>query len=100
MTEELRRYNPFSAGSSPLEGDPNLAKLRELAKKGENVEQMEAELVAVRQDLAVARSGIDSDSPLGKLFLRGYEGDLADVESVKAAATALGVPMKRWEEPE
>jgi len=74
----------------------NLAYLRALAKKGENadLEAKEADVAALRQEVAIARSGIDADSPLGRIFLRGYDGDLTDVEGVKAAAAELGIPLR------
>ena len=105
-----RLMNPYSPGTSPTippevddqqeppipDEDANLHRLRELAKKGENVEQMEADLSSVCQDLAIARTGIDSDSPLGRVFLKGYDGDLTDVDAVKAAARSLGIPFRGY----
>jgi hypothetical protein len=107
-----RLLNPYSPGTSPTipqevdqqeppspDENRNLQYLRTLAQKGENVdvEAMEAEVSALRQQVAIARTGIDAESPLGKLFLRGYEGDLNDVDAVKATARELGIPF-RWEE--
>jgi hypothetical protein len=59
------------------------AKLKELEPKA-------AEGEAAKRELALLKAGIDTESPLGKLFAKAYDGEL-DVETVKAAAIEAGV---------
>jgi hypothetical protein len=84
---------------TPQEESPDIKQLRKLAKQGEKAAELEAEATKLRQELAIVRSGIDADTPLGKLFLKGYDGDLTDVDSMKAAAQEVGVPFKEGSAP-
>jgi hypothetical protein len=69
----------------------NLAHLRE---KAERADALEAELAQLRREAAVAKSGIDSDHPLGKFFVEHYDGDISDTEALVAKAKEMGVPIK------
>lgn len=93
--------NDEQTGEEPSEeGNQNLRQLRQLAKKGEKAEALEAEAAQLRRDLAIARSGIDESTPIGKLFLKGFDGDWSDPDAVKAAAEEAGVPFKDGAKPE
>lgn len=82
--------NDQTTGQQPNE-NPNLARLRE---KADRADALEVELAASKRETAIVRSGIDAESPLGKLFLRGFDGDPTDVEALTAAAREVGVPFR------
>ena len=82
----------FATDTEPDEG-PNMARLRELAKRGEAADAAEARASAAERRIAILESGIDTTTPLGKFFTESFQGDLTDVEAVKTAATELGVPF-------
>jgi hypothetical protein len=67
--------------------NPNIRQLREQAKAGR---EATAANEALQREVAFLKAGIDTDSKLGKLLFRSYEGDLTDIETLKAEATELG----------
>lgn len=81
-------------GETPAgtEENPNLKLLREKAKTAD--EATEA-LAKAQREIAVLKSPIDAESPLGKFFFESYKGDLTDADAVLAAANEIGVPMKQ-----
>ena len=85
-------------GGQPGGGDnANLKLLRDKANKADT---LEAELAAARRETAILRAGIDADSPLGKMFLKAYEGDVDDTEALVNAAKEVGVPFRNAQAPE
>lgn len=63
----------------PSKEDGNLKRLREKAAKADSAER----------ELVFLKAGIDTDTAVGKLALRGYDGDLT-VDAVKAFGTEIG----------
>ena len=55
--------------------------LREAAKAGKAAQ---AEAERLQRELAFAKAGIDTDSKLGSMLAKTYEGDLGDIEALKA----------------
>lgn len=45
---------------------------------------------SAERTLAFLRAGVDEESPAGKMFMKAYDGDLADLEALKVAATEVG----------
>lgn len=66
--------------------DENLKELRQQAEAGRKAL---AEAEAARRELAFIKAGVDTDSKLGKLLMRTYEGEL-DVEAIQAEAREIG----------
>lgn len=60
--------------------------LREAAKGGS---QAKADLAATQRELALVKAGIDTDSPVGKMFAKAYDGEL-NTDAIKAAALEVG----------
>jgi hypothetical protein len=75
-------------------GTDNLAELREAAKLGKVATARTSEL---EREIAMLRAGVDTESPVGKLFVKAYDGELT-TEAVAAAATAVGA-IKNVEAP-
>jgi hypothetical protein len=50
-----------------------------------------AEAKTARRELAFVKAGIDTSTKLGQLFVKSYDGDIADVEAIKAEAVDLGI---------
>ena len=71
-------------------GDPNIKQLRERAKRTEDAE---AALQAANRKVAILESGLDVESPIGQLFVKGYDGEFT-AEALKAEAEKYGVPIK------
>lgn len=44
----------------------------------------------LERELAFTKAGVDTDSPAGAIFARGYDGDL-EVEAIKTAAATMGL---------
>jgi hypothetical protein len=83
-------------GQQDPQGDnPNIRQLREKAKAAD---EALAALAQAKRENVILRSGIDVDSKLGQMFLKAYDGDLDDIEALKAAAKEIGVPF-RGEQP-
>lgn len=55
--------------------------LREAAKHGKAAQ---AENERLQRELAFAKAGIDTESKLGSMLAKTYEGDLSDIEALKA----------------
>lgn len=72
----------------------DLRDLREAADRG-NKATKEAD--ALRKELAFTKAGIDTDTPLGKMFARSYDGDL-DVAKVKESWAEIA-PAPQGEVP-
>lgn len=68
------------------DGNESIKELRRAADEGRRAA---AEAAAAKRELAFLRAGVDVDSPIGKLLIKSYEGEL-DVEAIKAEAVAVG----------
>lgn len=66
--------------------DENLKELRQQAEAGRKAQ---AEAEAARRELAFIKAGVDTDSKLGKLLMKTYEGELTP-EAIKAEAEEIG----------
>jgi hypothetical protein len=78
---------------TPDDENPNFKQLREAEK------QRSKELADARREIAVMKSGIDSESKLGQLFLKSYDGEVSP-DAIKAAAEEYGIPLaSRTETP-
>lgn len=64
-------------------------RLAGLARKGKKADEVTASAAAAQRELAFVKAGVDTDSPIGKLLLNGYTGEL-EVEAIKAEALAVG----------
>jgi hypothetical protein len=62
---------------------------KELRKQAEEAKAHKAELEAAKREMAFVKAGVDTDSKLGKMLLRTYEGEL-DKESIRAEARDVG----------
>jgi hypothetical protein len=70
---------------------------RKLEREAEEGKQAKAEAAAEKQkrevlerQMAFMQAGVDLDSPLGKMFAKGYEGDLT-VDAIRTAGSEVGV---------
>jgi len=72
-------------------GQETPKKLRRAAKEGTKAK---AEAAALKRELAMVKAGVDTESPIGKLFARAYDGDVTP-EAVKAEwAKINGAPVE------
>lgn len=67
--------------------NPDIKDLRRAADDGKAAR---AEAEQARRELAFVKAGVDTDSKLGKLLLKTYEGDLT-TDAIKAEAAELGL---------
>ena len=74
--------------------NPNIRQLRE---KAERASELERQVAAQARELAFVKAGIDTESKLGSLLFKSYEGDVSDIEALKKEATEIGAI--RVEEP-
>lgn len=70
------------------------------ARRANKAEENANEAAAAKRELAFLKAGVDTDSKLGKLMLKSYDGDLT-VDAIKAEATDLGLlEVAQVKEPE
>lgn len=69
--------------------NPNDENLKVLREKARLADEREQELAQARRELMFARAGIDTDSRIGKMLFKTWEGD--DLEALKAEASELGL---------
>lgn len=68
----------------------NLNALEAAAKKGRDAEKNAAETEATRRENMFLRAGVDVDSDAGRMFMRGYDGDL-ERDEIREAAIPFGL---------
>lgn len=54
------------------------------------VEAERERATALERELAFTKAGVDTDSPAGKIFFKGYDGEL-DVEAIRASAATMNL---------
>lgn len=76
------------ADNDPTDQEPqdNIKDLRKAADEG-RVAKAEAE--TLKRQLAFAKAGVDTDSKVGAMLFKAYDGEL-DVEAIKAEAAEVG----------
>jgi hypothetical protein len=79
-----------TSSADPEDRDPNIRQLRDTAKR---YDESEAALQAAHQRIAILESGLDLESPVGELFMKGYAGEYTP-DALKDEAARYGVPMK------
>jgi hypothetical protein len=65
------------------------ADIRKLEKSGEKASKLEAEKAEMARELAFIRAGVDTETKLGKMFMKSYDGEL-EAEAIKAEAAEVG----------
>ena len=73
------------------------ADIRKLEKSGEKSSKLESEKAEMARELAFLKAGVDTESKVGKLLMKGWEGEL-DVEAIAAEAAEIGA-LKVGNEP-
>lgn len=75
---------------------------REIARQAEAnakaAEDAKAEAAAAQRELAFFRAGINADSDVGKMFVKGYDGELT-AEAIKEAAAKIPTLLDATAEP-
>jgi len=73
--------------------DPNAVEtpdsIKNLRQAAEDGSKAKAELAEMRRELLFAKAGIDTDTKIGKMLYRTFEGD--DLDALKTEATELGL---------
>ena len=77
-------------------GSDNIRDLRQAADEGRKAK---AEAEQARREIAFLRAGVDTESKLGAMFFKSYDGDLS-TEAIKAEATELGMFQTSTPAPE
>lgn len=75
-------------GSEPEDPSELVKHLRGLVK---NQGKELSDLKNARRELAFVKAGIDTSTKLGQLFAKSFEGDVNDIEAIKAEAKELGI---------
>lgn len=79
------------------DGSTDIKALREAAKKAKATE---AENEQLQRQLAFAKAGVDVDSKIGSMLFKTYEGDLSNVDALKAEWQELNPTVQPAAEPE
>lgn len=70
--------------------EPDAKGVRDLRAAASRGEKARAENEALKREMAFMKAGIDTESKAGKLLLKAYDGDLADIAALKAEGDSLG----------
>lgn len=70
--------------------DETTDSIKDLRRAADEGRKAAAEAEVLRRELAFARAGIDTESKLGRLMLKTYDGELSS-EAIKAEAAELGL---------
>lgn len=62
--------------------------LEQLRSRAERAAQLEDENAALQRDLALQRAGVDTGSESGRIFARGYDGELTP-DAIRAQAESF-----------
>ena len=84
--------DPDELEQQQTEGDDESNDMRNLRRKARAHDKMAADLEeanSAKRELAFLKAGVDTESPIGKLFMRAYDGEL-DKESLTTAFAELG----------
>ena len=64
--------------------------IKDLRRAADESRKLKAEAELARRELAFLKAGVDTDSKLGKLLLKTYDGELT-LEAIRAEAQDLGI---------
>lgn len=78
MSDDPNKQNDDDASAG---NEPNIKALREAAEAGKTARQENEQL---KRELAFARAGIDTSTKLGGMLSKTWDGDLDDVDALKA----------------
>lgn len=92
MSDTTEQSNASENGS---DNEPNIKALRQAAEEGKAAR---AEAEQAKREILFLRAGVDTDSKLGGLLLKTWEGE--DVEALKSEWTELTGGSKAPEVPE
>lgn len=73
----------------PDDQDPQSDNLKELRQAADEGRKAKSEAEQAKRELAFVKAGVDTDTKLGQLLLKTYEGDLT-AEAIKAEALEIG----------
>jgi hypothetical protein len=76
------------------DGNPALKEAREAARRNaqraRDAEESASRTSELERELAFTKAGVDTDTPAGRIFAKGYDGDL-EVDAIKSAAAQMGL---------
>lgn len=77
-----------SKTGEPIE--PAAKATKDLRAAAARSEKLRVENEQLKRESAFLRAGVDTESKAGKLLLKAYDGDLADIDALKAEAESIG----------
>lgn len=101
----MSQYDPETDNTDEEEQDPNhivgLSRqdIRALEKKGKAFDEAASERDRLQRELVFTKAGINTETDAGKIFMRGFDGELT-LEAVKTAAQSFGLSGAPAEQPE
>lgn len=73
-----------------IEDENEAPAIRQMREQLKRLEKENKDLQTTKRENAMLKAGIDTNSPVGKMFAKAYDGEL-DVDAIKAAATEVGL---------
>lgn len=70
--------------------DESTPAIRQMRERIKQLEKESKDSSTLRKENALLKAGIDTNTPVGKMFAKAYDGEL-DVEAIKAAAAEVGL---------
>jgi hypothetical protein len=87
--------------TNETELDEDSPVVKELRKQLRAREKEAKEAAEARRELAFLKAGIPTDSPVGQLFTKAYDGDLGDIDALRSEwAKVGGTPSTEEAAPE
>jgi hypothetical protein len=71
--------------------DPTPQTPQQLREAADRAEALRQENAAKDREIAMLRAGVDDSSPIGKMFVKGYDGEV-DPEKIRAAWAEVAPP--------
>ena len=85
--------------SQEQEEKPYVRMKREDIQALEQAAQKAKDMEGVQRELAMTKAGVDTDSPMGRMFFKAYDGELTK-EAIQTAAQEIGLMEKTTQNPE
>jgi hypothetical protein len=86
--EDFQDFEDDDQPENESKQNPARAHMRKLEKENKELRKEREELLALKREQAFIKAGIDTSTPLGKIFMKGYDGDVSPDAIQQAAIEA------------
>jgi hypothetical protein len=83
--EDFQDFEDDDQPENESKQNPARAHMRKLEKENKELRKEREELLALKREQAFIKAGVDTSTPLGKIFVKGYDGEVTP-EAIQQAA--------------